>query len=99
MAAHVRTVEIADADRREVHRRARSKGAPAARVVERARIVLLAGNGMPGKQIAARAGCAEPTVATWRRRYAERAWRGWRTCRDRGHPRCSPRRCAIGCWS
>ncbi len=40
MAAHVRTVEIPDADRQELRRRARSKGAPA-RVVERARIVLL----------------------------------------------------------
>ena len=49
------------------------RGARARRpgVVERARIVLLAGEGMPGKQIAARVGCAEPTVVTWRRRYAE----------------------------
>src|SRR4028119_297304 len=70
MAAYVRTVEIPEKDRRELQRRARSKGAPA-RVVERARIVLLAGDGMPGKQIAARVGCAEPTVVTWRRRYTE----------------------------
>jgi transposase len=70
MAAHVRTVEIPEADRRELRRRARSKGAPA-REVERARIVLLAGDGVPGKQIAARVGCAEPTVVTWRGRYAE----------------------------
>src|ERR671911_2652202 len=70
MAAHVRTVEVPEADRRELQRRARSKGAPA-RVVERARIVLLAAEGMPGKQIAATVGCAEPTVVTWRRRYAE----------------------------
>src|SRR4051812_14651713 len=70
MAAHVRTVVIPEADRGELRRRARSKGAPA-RVVERARIVLLAGEGVPGKQIAARVGCAEPTVVTWRGRYAE----------------------------
>src|SRR5688500_3652878 len=70
MAAHVRTVVVAVADRRELQRRARSKGAPA-REVERARIVLLAADGMPGKRIAARVGCAEPTVVTWRRRYAE----------------------------
>src|SRR4051812_4091585 len=70
MAAHVRTVDIPEADRRELQRRARSKGAPA-RVVERARIVLLAADGAPGKQIAATVGCAEPTVVTWRRRYAE----------------------------
>jgi hypothetical protein len=41
MAAHVRTVEISEVDRRELQRRARSKGAPA-RVVERARIVAAA---------------------------------------------------------
>src|SRR3954451_8220367 len=70
MAAHVRTVEVPEADRQELQRRARSKGAPA-REVERARIVLLAADGMPGKQIAATVGCAEPTVVTWRRRYAE----------------------------
>src|SRR4051794_35673709 len=70
MAAHARTVDIPEADRGELQRRARSKGAPA-RVVERARIVLLAGEGVPGKQIAARVGCAEPTVVTWRGRYAE----------------------------
>jgi hypothetical protein len=58
MPAHIRTVEIPEADRRELERRVRNKGAPA-RVVERARIVLLAADGMPGKQIAAIAGCAE----------------------------------------
>ena len=55
MAAHVRTVAIPDAHRRGLQRRARSKGA-SARVVERARIVLPAGEGVPGKQIAARVG-------------------------------------------
>jgi hypothetical protein len=75
MAAHVRTVMVTDADRREFQRRARSKGV-LARVVERARIVLLAADGVPGKQIAARVGCAEPTVVTWRRRYAQRGLAG-----------------------
>src|SRR3712207_1404975 len=70
MAAHVRTVEVPEVDRRELQRRARDKGAPA-RKVERARIVLLAAEGVPGQQIATIVGCAEPTVVTWRRRYAE----------------------------
>jgi transposase len=70
MAAHVRTVEVPDADRRELERRVRDRSAPA-REAERARIVLLAAEGVPGKQIAAMVGCAEPTVVTWRRRYAE----------------------------
>jgi hypothetical protein len=49
MAAHVRVVEVPDADRRELERRARDKGAPA-REVERARIVLLAADGVPGSR-------------------------------------------------
>ena len=70
MVAHVRTVVVPEVDRRELQRRARARGAPA-REVERARIVLLAAGGVPGKQIAGIVGCAEPTVVTWRRRYAE----------------------------
>ena len=75
MAAHVRTVNIPEADRRELQRPARDKGAPA-REVERARIVLLAAEGVPGQQIAQMVGCAEGTVVTWRGRYAERGLAG-----------------------
>src|SRR4051812_18220945 len=75
MPAHVRTVEVAEADRRELQRRVRDKGAPA-RVVERARIVLLAADEVPGKEIAAIVGCAEGTVVTWRGRYAEHGLAG-----------------------
>jgi hypothetical protein len=45
--------------------RVRRKGAPA-REVERARIVLLAPDGVPGVEIAERVGCSEPTVIRWR---------------------------------
>ena len=69
MPNRVRVLTVPDADRAELERRARSKGAPA-RVVERARIVLLAADGLPGAQIAERAGCTEPTVIKWRRQYA-----------------------------
>src|SRR3954447_19543946 len=75
MAAHVRTVNVPEADRRELKRRARDKGTPA-REVERARIVLLAADGVPGQQIAAMVGGAEGTVVTWRGRYAERGLAG-----------------------
>src|SRR5215218_7300172 len=75
MPAHVRTVDVPEADRRELERRVRDKGAPA-RVVERARIVLLAADEVPGKQIAAIVGCAEGTVVAWRGRYAERGLAG-----------------------
>src|SRR4051795_9492729 len=75
MPAHVRTVEIPEADRRELERRVRDKSAPA-RVGERARIVLLAADEVPGKEIAAVVGCAEGTVVTWRGRYAEQGLAG-----------------------
>jgi len=64
----VRVLTVPDVDRVELARRVRAKGSPA-REVERARIVLLAAEGLPGKAIAARVGCAEPTVVLWRRRY------------------------------
>jgi transposase len=69
MPDRVRVLTVPDADRAELERRARSKGAPA-RVAERARIVLLAADGLTGAQIAGRAGCTEPTVIKWRRQYA-----------------------------
>jgi transposase len=89
MAAHVKTVVVSEADRRVLQRRARSKGARA-RDVERARIVLLSPEGVPGKQIAARVGCAEPTVMTWRRRYAERGLAGLADLPRPGSPSALP---------
>ena len=71
MPNRVRVLIVPDTERAELERRARSKGAPA-RVVERARIVLLAADGLTGAEIAQRAGCTEPTVIKWRRQYAER---------------------------
>ena len=44
---------MSEADRVELVRRVRAKGSPA-REVERARIVLLAAEGVPGRKIAAR---------------------------------------------
>src|SRR4051794_13328205 len=90
MAAHVRTVQVPEADRRELQRRARDKGAPA-RVVERARIVLLAADEVPGKQIAEMVGCAEGTVVTWRGRYAERGLAGLADLPRSGKPAPLPR--------
>src|SRR3954464_979722 len=92
MAAHVRTLDVPEADRRELRRRAGDRGAPA-REVERARIVLLAADGVPGQQIAAMVGCAEGTVVTWRGRYAERGLPGVRALPRPGKP--SPRPAAL----
>jgi len=69
-----------------LERRARSKGA-AAQVVERARIVLLAADGLTGAQIAERAGCTEPTVVKWRRQYAESGLAGLEDSRRPGGPK------------
>ena len=70
MPNRVRVLAVPDSDRVKLERRARDRGAPA-RVAERARIVLLAAEGLTGPQIAARLGCTEPTVVKWRRQYAE----------------------------
>jgi len=70
MPNRVRVLTVPGTDRAELERRARSKGVPA-RMVERARIVLLAAEGLTGAEIAGRTGCTEPTVIKWRRQYAE----------------------------
>jgi transposase len=70
MPNRVRILTVPDADRVKLERRARDRGAPA-RVAERARIVLLAADGLTGPQIAQRVGCTEPTVIKWRRQYAK----------------------------
>src|SRR3954467_10754616 len=89
MPAHVRTVDVPEADRRELKRRARDKGAPA-RVVERARIVLLAADEVPGKEIAALVGCAEGTVVTWCGRYAQHGLAGLQDLPRPGKPSSLP---------
>src|SRR5438093_597295 len=86
MPNRVRILTVPDSDRAELERRARSKGAPA-RVVERARIVLLAADGLTGRQIAGRAGCTEPTVVKWRRQYAESGLAGLEDAPRPGGPR------------
>jgi Homeodomain-like domain len=48
------------------------RGGSVARAVERARIVLLAADGLPGKEIGRLLGCSEPGAVLWRNRYAER---------------------------
>jgi transposase len=86
MPNRVRVLAVPDADRAELERRARSKGAPA-RVAERAGIVLLAADGLTGAQIAGRAGCTEPTVIKWRRQYAQRGLAGLEDAPRPGGPK------------
>ena len=82
MPNRVRVVTVPDADRVKLERRARDRGAEA-RVAERARIVLLAADGLTGPQIAERVGCTEPTVVKWRRQYAADGLAGLGTRRGR----------------
>src|SRR5665648_591820 len=85
MANRVRVLTVSDADRVELAGRVRAKGS-AARDVERARIVLLAADGVPGKAIDRRVGCAEPTVVMWRSRFAERGLAGLADAPRSGRP-------------
>jgi transposase len=85
MAAHAKRVEIASEDRAELERLARSR-AGEQRLVERARIVLLAGEGRPASEIAERLGCAERTVKTWRSRYEHDGVEGLRDLPKTGRP-------------
>lgn len=69
-----------------LERCARDRGAPA-RAAERARIVLLAADGLTGPQIAERVGCTEPTVVKWRRQYAEAGLAGLEDAPRPGGPK------------
>jgi transposase len=89
MPNRVKVLTVSDAERVELTRRVRAKGSPA-REVERARIVLLAAEGVAGKQIAARVGCAEPTVVMWRSRFAARGLAGLSDAPRSGKPATIP---------
>jgi Homeodomain-like domain len=60
---------ITDAERAELQRRVRAHTTPQ-RAAKRARIVLLAADGVPNRQIAPMVGRNQHTVAQWRRRFA-----------------------------
>jgi transposase len=63
---------ITDEERAELQRRVRAHTTPQ-RAAKRARVVLLAADGLPNRQIAAQMGMNQHTVSHWRRRFeAER---------------------------
>lgn len=70
-----RRIEVGYEDRSELERVVRAASSEV-RMVERARIVLLAGEGMTGEQICEQAGCSLPTVVKWRSRYARHGLEG-----------------------
>jgi transposase len=80
-----RRVGLGREDRAELERIVRAASSEV-RVVERARIVLCAAEGLTGAEIAARVGCSLPTVVKWRGRYASRGIEGLRDAPRPGAP-------------
>ena len=68
MAAHAKRIEVVAEDRPVLERWAGAR-ATERRLVDRARIVLMAAEGRLASEIAGRVGCSIPTVKTWRGRY------------------------------
>src|SRR5260370_8811556 len=63
-------LELAAEERRELSGFAASRSLPHA-LVSRARLVLLAAEGVPNKEIAERLNWSKPTVGKWRQRFVE----------------------------
>jgi transposase len=69
MANHAKVLDVSEEDREVLQSRVQARTV-SVRDLERARIVLLAAQGLPAAEIAARVGCSRPTVTLWRSRYA-----------------------------
>jgi transposase len=65
----IKEIEVSAADRVELLRIVRAVSSEV-RLVQRARIVLAAAEGLSALEICERVGCSEPTVTKWRGRYA-----------------------------
>lgn len=81
----VRQVEVSAEDRVELERIVRAVSSEV-RIVERARIVLSAAEGLKGEEICERVGCSLPTVVKWRGRYARAGLEGLRDAPRSGRP-------------
>jgi len=82
---------LGDGDRAELESVSRRATAPF-RLVMRARIVLLAADGLPNCVIAERLGICRDTARKWRRRYCERGMDGLADAPRPGRPRVFPAR-------
>lgn len=81
----VKRIDLADAERVELERIVGAASSEV-RMVQRARIVLAAAEGLKGEQIAERVGCCKPTVVKWRGRYARDGLVGLRDAPRPGPP-------------
>src|SRR5438132_2379155 len=86
----VPALRITSEERRELERRAQGEHV-SRRVAQRARIVLLAADGVPNRQIAMLVGLNQNQVGMWRKRYAAHGMAG---LADRPRPG-RPRRTAV----
>ena len=91
MPASPYLISLDDADRAELESVARRATAPF-RLVLRARIVLLAADGLAGSVVAASLGICEDTVRKWRRRYCADGLDGLADAPRPGRPRKFPAR-------
>lgn len=69
-------VVVSPEDRKTLERWIRIPTAPQ-RLVLRSRIVLMLADVCPAREVARRLGVSRPTLALWRRRYAEKGAMGW----------------------
>jgi transposase len=81
----VKRIELAGEQRDELERVVAAASSEV-RMVERARIVLCASEGMKGAEIVERVGCSMPTVVKWRGRYARDGIKGLRDAPRPGPP-------------
>src|SRR5215212_1118664 len=77
----IERIEVPAADRDRLENLVRNRNTPQ-KVVWRARIVLLAGEGLRATEVAARVGTSTLTVRRWRRRYAQDGVEGLRDYRE-----------------
>ena len=75
MANHVKVLDVSEENHEVLQSRVQARTV-SVRDLERARIVLLAAQGLPAVEIAARVGCSRPTVTLWRNRYAQQGLAG-----------------------
>lgn len=79
-------ITLTDEDRAELTRWVAADKTPV-RGARRARIILLAADGMPSRQISALVGMHESNVAKWRNRYREKGLAGLEDAPRPGGPR------------
>jgi len=85
MAAHAKQIEIGPGDRVVLERWANAR-AIERRQADRARVVLMAAEGLPAREIARRLGCGLETAKRWRARYEQAGLDGLRDRPKSGRP-------------